>query len=168
MAKYAWDVEINGQIHNLTAEHDKRGSGFHLYDGEDYVANILPKKQLKFKIGIEQDFHIEGHRFTFVMLGYGVPDIVREGKMLGSGKDYSAEVRTYCISEIVHWAILIVAIVAWNIHGLVKFGTGDGILAVPIVSLPIFAGMVYELVKYIRRLRNDKIEKDESGADNNA
>lgn len=149
--EYTWDIELDGAMHHLLAVMDKRGSGYLLYDGDDYVANILPAVPFKMQTGIEQEFEIDGHRLLFVELTRYVPDIVYGGTMIGSGREYTKAKRSFCKSKLATYGIIMVYIILLMIwYGVkVRYGAIAG-------AMPLAVFVIYEIIKFARGLSKTK------------
>lgn len=154
MSEYNWEIELDGVTHNLLAVKDKRGSGYHLYDGDEYITNILPVVPFRMEIGIEQEFEIDGHTLYFVeLIEYG-PDIVYNGKMIGKDRDYIEAKTQFCKGKLWSYGVILMLMVILLIWYGVRVRLDELISVVPFAAF-----VIYKIIKFAkampRRISND-------------
>lgn len=145
MKEYKWNVELDGTTHRLLAVFDKRGSGYHLYDGDDYIANILPAKPFAKNIGIDQEFEIDGHTLRFVEFVKYDPDIVHNGRMINSDRDYTEAAAGHCKIKLFTYGIIMMCIIVIAVRYGIQSKYSDIAFA---ALLGLF--VLYKMIKYAR------------------
>lgn len=145
MKEYKWDVELDSTTHRLLAVLDKRGSGYHLYDGDDYIANILPAKPFSKNIGVYQEFEIDGHTLKFVEFVKYDPDIVHNGRMINSDRNYTEAVAVHCKSKLFTYGIILMCIIAIAVRYGIQSRYND-------IAFSALIGLfvIYKIIKYAR------------------
>lgn len=149
--EYKWDVELDGILHHLLAVMDKRGSGYLLYDGDDYITNILPAVSFKMQVCIEQEFEIDGHKLLFVELIRYMPDIVYGGTMIDSDTEYIEAKNSFCKSKLSTYGVMLALILGIMLWYGVKARLG-GIVG----TAPFAVFVIYKIIKFARGISKTK------------
>ncbi len=148
MKEFTWNIQLDGTEHHLLAVRDKRGSGYHLYDGDDYITNILPATFWGTKMGIEQKFEVDGHTMRFCQWKSNTaPDIELDGRMVWSNEPYAKAKEKVCRWRLIQCALILVLLCV-PVQSLITQTPLE--ISECIVVFPFVVYYIYKTVKFAR------------------
>lgn len=144
--EYTWKIPTENGEKVITCEPD--GNKFHIYVGDAFVTSVY--KNMSGNADVE--LTLAGVPCRFVSFS-DKPDIVIDGKMIGSGKSYETEksnsrknLATWAVCEILIGIIALVCFVAWSVSKE-SFVSYLPSFAIPLVFIIFGAVELYNLNK---------------------
>jgi uncharacterized protein YacL (UPF0231 family) len=86
--EYTWDVTIDGENHRVSC--NLAGNKYQIWVDDEELTVVYRQSHRQMRNGLEREFSIGGKKCLFVVWDEK-PDLVVEGMLLKSGKDYFQE-----------------------------------------------------------------------------